>query len=569
VSSSLILNIAKSGLSAQQTIISNTANNIANVNTEGYTRRRVELQERPSTRTGIALGRGVEALTVRRLGDAFLERVSRDAGAAKEAASSASDLLDRAQAVFDITGDAQTIGSTMEKFFGAIGDLTTDPSNSGLRSNVIEQGNLLTATINRSFNQIAELQTEADARIANDVDTINGLLDEIARLNTRVSEIEGGDVEASSERDQREIALSKLSEIVQVNTVEDSSGQVTVSLSNGFALVNGSTVRKISVTKNPSFIVPPAVPPPSLSGGPMNYIVYDYDPGAGTQHLDLTGMISQRDGRLGGLLRTRGVHASNANTSPFQATGDLVEVASRIEAITRVLLTEFNQVYLGVSQANLASSVGNPLANDENPVGSPASYSPTSGYFDKTTGASVPAGMFGFFDYTGAADALTGTVTGLPDNGDLNSAAATLFSFAQRIKVAIANPDQIAHGRDLNPAEGALEIMPGDTANLAELVKMRSQVFNMTVGGYTMNSTLSDAYSDAVTDISSKVQTAKGNYNVANSSKLSADSQKAAMSGVSLDEEFSDLIRFQRAFQASARMISVADEMLQDIMGLV
>lgn len=569
MSSSLILNIAKSGLTTQQAVISNTANNIANVNTEGYTRRRVELEQRLSTRTGLALGRGVDPRTVRRLGDQFLERISRDSGAEKEAAGAASDLLDRAQAVFDITGDAQTIGSTMEKFFGAIGDLTIDPSNSGLRSNVIEQGNLLTSTINRSYNLIADLQTEADNRIDKDVQTMNGLLDEIAKLNTRVSEIEGGGTEASSERDQRDIALSKLSEIVQVNTVEDSSGQVTVSLANGFALVNGATVRKLSVTKNPSFIVPPAVPPPSLSGGPMNYIVYDYDPGAGTQQSDLTGMISQRDGRLGGLLRTRGVHASNANTSPFQATGELVEVASRIEAITRVLLTEFNQAYLGVSQQNLASSGGNPLANDEDPVASPASYSPTAGYFDKATGTSVPASLFGFFDYSGAADAPTGTITGLPDNGDLNAAATTLFSFAQRIKVAITDPDHIAHGRDLDPTEAALKIMPGDSSNLAELMKMRTQVFNMTVGSYTMTSTLSDAYSDAVTDISGKVQTAKGNYNVANSSKLSADSQKAAVSGVSLDEEFSDLIRFQRAFQASARMVKVADEMLQEIMGLV
>jgi len=569
VSSSLILNIAKSGLSSQQAVMSNTANNIANVNTEGYTRRRVELQERPSTRTGLALGRGVEATTVRRLGDEFLERVSREAGAAKEAAGSASDLLDRAQAVFDITGDAPTIGSTMEKFFGAIGDLTTDPANSGLRSNVIYQGNLLMATINRAYNQIADLQTEADDRIANEIETVNGLLDEIAKLNTRVSEIEGDGTEAASERDQREIALGKLSEIIQVDAVEDSTGQLTVSLANGFALVNSSTVRKLSVSKNPSFIVPPAVPPPSLSGGPMNYIVYDYDPGPGTQHSDFTNMISQRDGRLGGLLRTRGVHASSANTSPFEATGDLVEVASRIEAITRVLLTEFNQAYLGVSQQNLVSSGGNPLANDENPVGSPASYSPTSGYYDKTTGNSVPASLFGFFDYAGAADAPTGTITGLPDNGDLNAAATTLFSFSGRIKVAITDPDTIAHGRDLDPTEGTLKIMPGDTANLAELVKMRSQVFNMTVGSYTMQSSLPDAYGDAVTDISSKVQTAKGNYNVANSSKLSADSQKAAMSGVSLDEEFSDLIRFQRAFQASARMVKVADDMLQEVMGLV
>jgi flagellar hook-associated protein 1 FlgK len=569
VSSSLILNIAKSGLSSQQAVISNTANNIANVNTEGYTRRRVELEARPSARAGLSLGRGVEATSIKRLGDEFLERVSREAGAAKEAAGGASDLLERAQGVFDITGDSPTIGSTMEKFFGAIGDLTTDPSNSELRSNVLEQGNLLTSTINRSFNHIAELQTEADERISHEIQTVNGLLDEIATLNTRVAEIEGGGTDAASERDSRDTALNKLSDIVQVDVVEDNSGQITVSLANGFALVNGSTVRKIEVSKNPSFIVPPAVPPPSLAGGPMNYIVYDYDPTAGTEHLDLTGMIGQRDGRLGGLLRTRGVHASNANTSPFQATGDLVEVASRIEAITRVLLTEFNQVYLGVSQPNLASSGGNPLTNDENPIASAGTYSPTSGYYDTTTGTSVPASLFGFFDYAGAADAVTGSVTGLPDNGDLNAAVTTLFSFAQRIKVAVTDPDELATGRDLDPAENALKIMPGDTANLTELVKMRSQIFNMAVGNYTLNSTLPDAYRDAVTDVSNKVQAAKGNYNVANSAKLSADAQKAAMSGVSLDEEFSDLIRFQRAFQASARMVKVADEMLQDIMGLV
>ena len=567
MSSSLILNIAKSGLSAQQAVISNTANNIANVNTEGYTRRRVDLEARPSSTAGLPLGRGVEATNIKRLGDRFLERVSREAGAAKEAAGSASNLLDRAQGVFDITGDNPTIGSTLDKFFGAIGDLTVDPSNSELRANVLEQGNLLTSTINRSYNQVAALQTEADERVAQEVQSVNGLLDEIAKLNTRVSEIEGGGSEAATERDQRETALGKLSDILQVNIVEDNTGQITVSLANGFSLVNGSTVRALSTTKNPSFIVPPAVPPPSLEGGPMNYIVYDYDPTAGTEHLDLTNMISQREGRLGGLLRTRGVHTSNANTSPFQATGDLVDVASRIEAITRVLLTEFNQVYLGVSQANLVSSGGNPMLNDENPIGSPGSFSPTSGYYDKTTGTSSPANLFGFFDYSGASD--SGGLTGLPDNVDITTAATTLYSFAQRIKVAVTDPDTIATGRDLDATEGTLNIMPGDSANLEELVKMRTQIFNTTVGGYTLNSTLSDAYRDAVTDVSNKVQTAKGNYNVANSSKLSADAQKAAMSGVSLDEEFSDLIRFQRAFQASARMVKVADEMLQDIMGLV
>jgi len=567
VSSSLILNIAKSGLSAQQAVISNTANNIANVNTEGYSRRRVELEARRSSRTGISLGLGVDATSVRRLGDKFLDRVSRDAGAAKEAASTSADLLDRAQGVFDISGEIPTIGSALETFFGAIGDLTVSPTSSELRTNVIEQGNLLVGTINRTYRQLEDLQTEADQRVSQEIEAVNGLLHEIASLNVRVRQVEGGGTEAASERDLREIALAKLSEIVQVDVVEDNEGQTLVSLSNGFSLLNGATVREMQASKKPSFVS--GTVPPSLAGGPMNYIVYDYDSTAGSEHIDLTAMISQRDGRLGGLLRTRGVHNSSSNTSPFEATGDLVDLASRGEAITRVLLTEFNQVYLGVSKANLTSSGGNPLANDENPVASPTSYSPTSGYYNSATGASVPASPFGFFDFSGAADSASGSITGLPDNGDINASATTLLSFSNRIKVAITNPNTLATGRDLNPAEGAVEIMPADSSNLEEMVKMRTHIFSMTVGNHTLNGTLSDAYRDTVTDIGNKVQSAKSDAKVAESSKLSADAQKAEFSGVSLDEEFSDLIRFQRAFQASGRMIKVADEMLQTVLGLI
>jgi flagellar hook-associated protein 1 len=567
VSSSLILNIAKSGLSAQQAVISNTANNIANVNTEGYSRRRVVLEARDSQSVLLSLGQGVEATNVQRLADKFLERVSRDAASAKESSKISADILGRAEGVFDITGDVPTIGSALEKFFGAIGDLTINPSNTELRANVLEQGNFLSTTINRAYNELAALQTEADERIGQEVLVANNLTKEIADLNLRIRTIEVGGVEAATERDAREIALKKLSEIVEVNVVEDNSSQINVSLANGFSLVNGNTARTIETTKTPSFVT--GTVPPSLSGGPMNHIVFDYDTTAGSEHIDLTSLISQGGGRLAGLLQVRGVHDVATNTSPFQAKGDLVDLAARVESIARSLLTEFNQVYLGVDASNLASVSGNPLANDEDPLATPTTYSPTSGYYDPATGTSVQASLFGFFDFANAADSATGSISGLPDATDLADVEGTLYSFAQRIKVGITKGSEIATGRDLDLTEGTVKILPGDSSNLEELMKLRTHNFNTTVGSYNLNGTLSDGYRDAVTEVSNRVRTAQDETALAESTYISTEAQRLEFSGVSLDEEFSDLIRFQKAFQASARMIRIADEMLQTVIELI
>ncbi len=141
---SSILNIAKSGLSAQQAVLAATSNNITNVNTEGYTRRRVDLRENSSQQVGLALGRGVNAEAVERLGDEFLEKVLRTAAGEQEYASVQEELLSRAQGMFGISGELTTIGSALEDFFGSLSDLTVSPADQELRANVLNAANSLT-----------------------------------------------------------------------------------------------------------------------------------------------------------------------------------------------------------------------------------------------------------------------------------------------------------------------------------------------------------------------------------------------------------------------------------------
>ena len=562
--SSVILNNAKSGISTHQGLIATTSNNITNVNTEGYSRRRAEVSERASAGTGLSVGQGVELEEVIRVHDKYLERVLQETSAGKGSSSIMNEFLDRAQQIFDITGEQVTVGSALEQFFTAISDLTINPASVELRANLLERGSALTSIINSSYQYLSDLQTEADSRLEAEIAEVNSLTAEIANLNGVIRFSESGGNEASTERDNRDLLLKQLSEKISAQVIEQSDGQVQVFLANGFNLVNSTSSRTLETTKTPSFVT--GATPPSLEGGPLNYIVFDHDIGAGEQHTDLTNLISNGDGTLGGLLRVRGTHQSG-NTSPFQAQGELVEIASYLEGISRTLLSEFNQVYLGVSPENLVSSGGVPTADDEN--GGTAVFDPSSGYFDEITDTSNPATLFGFFDFTGAADSATGTYLGLPDSGDLGDLEPTYYNFASRIKVAITDPNLVSTGRDLDPTAGTLEIQPGDSANLEQLVALREQVFSSTVGSYSINGTLSQTYGQAVTKIANLSNSARSQLNISESNLRFAEEQKNSYSGVSLDEEFTNLIRFQRAFQASSRLIRIADEVLQEMVNLI
>src|SRR5690606_36601387 len=100
---------------------------------------------------------------------------------------------------------------------------------------------------------------------------------------------------AADDRDRRDVLLQRLSEKLDFNMLELPDGTVTISLANGFVLVNGNENRELSVTNSPSFAN--GTLPPSLSGGVLNYIVYDYSGGNGTPaHVDLSNVIKTSGG---------------------------------------------------------------------------------------------------------------------------------------------------------------------------------------------------------------------------------------------------------------------------------
>lgn len=530
-----ILNNSVSALNAQQAVIATTANNIANVNTPGYTRRIANLETRTSggSAASLDIGNGVQVGDVIRISDQFLEKMLHEASADKGSATTRNDMLDRLQRLFNLTGEQSGIGDTLGKFFAAADDLSVNPSSIELRTNFLSNAQNLVDSLRTSYNSVAALQNEADKRIASEVGDVNNLLTQIARLNGSVSSREAVGGTAADDRDQRQVLIAKLAEKINFTAFEQNDGSVTLTLPNGFALVNEEKARQLTVTSSPSF---GGSLPPSLSGQALSYITYDFSNGAGTQHLDLTQQIT--GGSIGGLVSIRG-YADPSNTSAFQATGSLVEVASRIESITRGLLTTVNTTYLGPDR-DVSTAIHNPSSADLN--------------------GNNPA-IFGLFTFTGAP---VSTSSGLP------VLSGALDNYSSQLQLAISDPRKVAAARDSSGgAPATASYSQGDGRNIKAIADLQSQTNSFSLGNYTFSGTFDDAYNETITKVGNEKSRAETDTKVATGNLETAQNKRDEVSGVSLDEEFTGLIKFQKAYQAAARMVKVGQDLLDEVLRLV
>ena len=541
--SAKILNNSVRSLNAQQAIIANTSNNIANVNTPGYSRRVVTLEnavDRGTGSAGLQIGSGVQVSGVQRIADDFINKLLQSQTSKQSSSELQNSFVSRVEQLFSLTGDTGTITKDMNNFFTAINNLTVDPSSIEARKAMIEQGQNLVSSISGTYNTLADLQTEANDRISTEVQTVNGLLSQIAQTNTNISSIEsaGTSQVAADDRDTRDRLLQELSKKISYKTVDNNDGSVNVYLTNGFTLVSGGNSYPLRVTSSPSFA---ASQPPSLSGGILSSITYDYSNGSGTADFDLTQVLQGGDGSVGALLQLRGYNDPN-NTSPFQADGFIVEVASRIEGVARDLLTRFNTTYLG-NDENSAVAGFQPNALDLNGQ-TPSTY----GFFD--------------FNYSGVKDA---NGDGLPN--DL--AALDVPSFAKILTLTSTDPRKIAAARDQDPANGSTALVAGNGDNAQALMGLRTASTTFSAGNYSLTGTYDDSYNETVSHVSAEKSSIASKADLDKSYLITVQSQRDEVSAVSLDEEFSKLITFQKAYQASAKMVKVADDLLTTILQLV
>ncbi len=453
------LTIARQALLAQQRALQVTGQNIANVNTPGYSRQSVVLTSVPPE--GDAVGGGVRAGAVLQAVDPFLEARRLASASTLAAATTSRDLLDRIQGTFPVQGAG--IGNALQEFFAAANALATSPQDIGTRSDLLQKAETLASQLRASAASLASSQRDVDRQVVQTTRDANQLLATIASLNANIHAAEVGGATANDLRDARREALLSLAKSLDVHVVEQPDGTTNVYATSGVALVLGSDAATLTTVNGASGA--------ALDGGALAQVAVQQ----GGAVIPLPGALG---GTLGALLDVRD------NTTPA--------VGADLDTLATTLRDAVNAVQTDPAGRDLAGNVG-----------------------------------AAFFAGTGAAD----------------------------LTVALTDPRGIAAARTANA---------GDNTGAQALLALGDTTF-AALGDVT----LGDFFGAIQAHAGALTRTADEQATIQQTVSDTLSAQRDSVSGVSLEEEFTNLIQFQRGFQAASQLIVVSNHMLDDLFSVI
>jgi flagellar hook-associated protein 1 FlgK len=445
---------ASRSLEAHRLGLETTGENIANINTPGYTRRLLNLNEVPPAGPNSA-GRGVEVQSIYGARDQFIEaRLRRESqGSARDAAMV--EGLATVEAAIGMPG--ASLDARLTAFFDAFSGLANDVTSVPARDHLVRQGDALAQSFGTLAADFDAARRDADQSIRTAVDEVNELARQVAQFNAQIMI---GSPQAETLRDQRGVALGRLAELAGTAVIEQSDGSMDVTLASGRALVIGGYSYDLGV----------------VNVGPAGHASITL--GDAT----VTGEITT--GRIGGLLAVRDVVIPGYSASLDQLAYDLA--------------TEVNTRHAAGFDANGAAGG--------------AFFTP-------------PAAV------AGAAASLT-------------------------ISAAIAADSRLIAGS----ATGA----PGDNGTARALAGLRTE--RVLLGG---TASAEEAWSQITYRVGADIASARTTAASHDQILLQLSRLRDQASGVSLDEEAANLMRYQRAYEANARYFTTIVDTLDTLMEMV
>jgi flagellar hook-associated protein FlgK len=244
-----ILAIGSGAVNAYRQALSTTSNNIANVNTPGYSRRALSLAESFPVQEGIfSFGTGAQTEAVARAYDEFLERSLRDA---KSDLAVHEPVIEYANRVIDIMAtESASLANAMEDFFNAAEQLSTDPRSNALRGDFLSAGELIAVRFNNLSVQVDKIAEEAEVSFRQSVDELNALSVQLLRINKELNRAADVDKQPPTLLDQRDAVLRDMSKLAKLGVTELRNGQVIVNFGGsgrGFELVTPTESRDVGV----------------------------------------------------------------------------------------------------------------------------------------------------------------------------------------------------------------------------------------------------------------------------------------------------------------------------------
>ncbi len=450
------MEIGKRGLVIYQVATEVTGENIANVNTEGYSRQRVILETSPpTTHNGFPLGTGVKISTVERYYDSLLQQQLVTANSASGYDTLCSEVLQQIEPSFnELTNDG--IGSAITNYFQAWEDLSTNASGTTERQVLLSQAQVLVESFNSVSTTLTDTIKAQDSSLTALTADINNKLTNIATLNAQIKQTELVSGNANEMRDQRDLLVKQLAEQMGIKYTENTDGTTDVYVQDStpatYYLVQGNQAGSLTV------------------GGtsPARTVTIDSVSGA-TKTMDSTLYTAQDGGTLWATLQLRDVI--------------IPDYLNQLDTLA-------NDIISGVNTQHQAG-----------------------------------------FD-----------INGNPGTDFFSGTSAATFS------VSITDPDNIA-------AAGSSAAAPGGNANALLIADLQS--------GF------STSYNTLVAQIGLDVDQAETVVEQDEAYLKQLNTLRDSKSGVSLDEELTNLVMYQRSYQASAKLITTVTEMMDTLLAMV
>ncbi|MBY0517736.1 MAG: flagellar hook-associated protein FlgK [Bacteriovoracaceae bacterium] len=484
-----LLNIGKSGLFTAKKSMATTSHNIANANTEGFSRQEVR------TKTGITInegpyvtGTGVDIQTIKRGHDELVEKKLNNSLSQHHFNEERTTQLGHIEEIFNEI-NSEGMNKILNRFFNSFRELSNRPEDETVRGLVRENAKIVVDDFHRVQKDIDQTRGSINKKISLIVDDINHLAKNISKLNREIAQNEVGGAEANDLRDQRDSALRQLAEHFPVQAYYDEQNRFVVNVDGLGTLVSGDVEQQLMVGNRISG-------EGSDKQKPNLEIYFKSRPSENVSN-------RFKGGTLGALLKSR--------------NEDLNAVESQLDELAHGLANATNAVH----QRGYANKVV--------PV-------------DERTGMPMP----------GLVD---GPVTGInffKPPSEKNRAA----EYLQLSDEVLADVNNIATGLEPNK--------PGDNRVAIAISRLQHE---KVLGNGTV--TFEEHYLKTVGNVG--MQSAKSKIDTEQSEGILAQARsiKERISGVSLDEESANMVKYQNAYEASAKVIKASDEMFKAVLNLL
>jgi flagellar hook-associated protein 1 FlgK len=446
------LSIAAGALAAEQGAMDATTNNVANATTPGYSRLVPVLTESDPVVIGsVTYGQGVTLAKLESVRDPILQLRIQNETQQQGQLNAYVSALQQAQVLF--TSSGSDIGSQISNFFTSLNQLSTDPTNTSLRQDVLTAAGNLATVFNNTSHNLTQQQSNLNLSVPQAVQQVNTLTGQIATLNAQISQLQGVGQDASAFEDQRDVLIGQLSGLIDVSSIKSDNG-LTLTTANGTALVVGGQSFNLSTQNNAS--------------GFQDVYAQGVDITSKLASGQLAGLIQARDQTIPGLV-------SNLDT--------------------------------------LASGLANGL-NTANQSGFDLNGNPGGDIFTPPSGSGQ--------------------------------------GYAANMAVEITDPSLIAASSDGSA---------GSNGNVAVLAAVENQ---NVAGGQTPT----DYYSNIVSSIGNDVSNGAAELSSSQLILNQLQDQRGSISGVSLDEEAANMVRYQRSFDAAANVVTTINDMLHTVINM-